>query len=210
VNAEDHPYYPPAGQGKIPVGPRERSLTARTSRWHSTISSYPEVSLAPAPIVCPDQKVEPAWIDYNGHMNMAFYNLAFDRALDHVFDQLGIGAVYVRSGGGSCFTAEIHVNYLQEVLLGDPLRVNFQLLDWDAKRLHFFESMYHATEGYLAATSEQLSLHVDMATRRTAPFPDAVQARLAALMAEHAQLPRPAQVGRIIGIQRRTAASTHT
>jgi acyl-CoA thioester hydrolase len=154
------------------------------------------------PIVCPDQQVEAAWIDYNGHMNMAFYNLAFDRALDHVYDRLGIGADYVRDQGGSCFTAEIHVNYVQELLLGDPIRVTFQLLDWDAKRLHFFESMYHGTEGYLAATSEQLALHVDMSTRRTAPLPATVQAALTAMLAEHAQLPRPAQVGRVIGIRR--------
>lgn len=158
--------------------------------------------MSPAPIVCPDQTVESAWIDYNGHMNMAFYNLAFDRALDHVYDLLGIGSEYVRSGGGSCFTAEIHVNYVQELLEGDPIRVTFQLLEWDAKRLHFFEHMYHGVEGYLAATSEQLALHVDMATRRTAPFPAAVQTRLAELMTAHGALPRPSQVGRVMGIRR--------
>jgi acyl-CoA thioester hydrolase len=162
-----------------------------------------EIRMPPAPIVCPGQSVEREWIDYNGHMNMAYYNLVFDRALDHVYDRLGIGADYVRTQGGSCFTAEIHVNYLQELLEGDPIRVTFQLLDWDAKRLHFFESMYHATEGYVAATSEQLALHVDMSTRRAAPLPDSVQQSLAELMAEHAELPRPAQAGRSIGIKRR-------
>jgi acyl-CoA thioester hydrolase len=164
--------------------------------------------MSSTPILCPDQTVETAWIDYNGHMNMAFYNLAFDRALDHVYDQLGIGAEYVRSGGGSCFTAEIHVNYLQELLEGDPIRVTFQLLDWDPKRLHFFEHMYHGSEGYLAATSEQLALHVDMANRRTAPFPAAVQTRLAALMTAHAALPRPPQVGRVMGIRRDGSGGT--
>ena len=84
----------------------------------------------------------------------------FDRALDHVYDQLGIGADYVRLRGGSCFTREVHVNYLRELSAGDPIRVTFQLLDWDAKRMHFFEEMYHAEQGYLAATSEQLALHV--------------------------------------------------
>jgi len=159
--------------------------------------------MSPAPIDCPTQQVEAAWIDYNGHMNMAYYNLAFDRALDHVYNRLGIGAEYVRNAGGSCFTAEIHVNYLQELVLGDPIRVTFQLLDWDAKRLHFFESMYHGEQGFLAATSEQLALHVDMATRRTTPFPEAIQARLAAMLADHQGLPRPPQVGRVMGIQRR-------
>jgi len=156
-------------------------------------------------IQCPIQRVEPGWIDYNGHMNMAFYNLVFDRALDHVFDQLGIGADYVRTAGGSCFTAEIHVNYLQELMLDDAILITFQLLDWDAKRLHFFESMYHAGQGYLAATSEQLALHVGMQTRRTTPFPQTVQARLATIMEDHAALPRPAQVGRVIGIRRQPA-----
>jgi len=29
-----------------------------------------------------NQKVLPEWIDYNGHMNVAYYTLAFDKALD--------------------------------------------------------------------------------------------------------------------------------
>ena len=115
------------------------------------------------PYLCAPRRVERAWIDYNGHMNMAYYNLVFDQALDQVFDELGIGAAYVRDGGGSCFTVEIHVTYVQELKLDDPLRVTFQLLDWDEKRLHFFGEMHHAEYGYLAATSEQMSLHVDMA-----------------------------------------------
>lgn len=156
-----------------------------------------------APIECPAQSVEDGWIDYNGHMNMAFYNLAFDRALDHVYDQLGIGAEYVRTRDGSCFTREVHVNYLRELSAGDPIRVTFQLLDWDAKRLHFFEKMYHADQDYLAATSEQLALHVSMTSRSTSPFPDDVQVRIGELMAAHGELPMPTQVGQIMGIRRR-------
>lgn len=156
------------------------------------------------PIVCPEQRVEEAWIDYNGHMNMAFYNLAFDRALDHVYDLLGIGAEHVAAGGGSCFTLETHVSYLQELMLGDPIRVEFQLLDRDAKRLHFFEHMYHAGEGYLAATSEQLALHVDMQARRAAPFAAEVMARIDALFEAQRRLERPEQAGRAIGIRRKT------
>ncbi len=155
-----------------------------------------------SPILCPIQRVEPSWIDYNGHMNMAFYNLAFDRGVDHVYDLLGIGADYARSGEGSCFTLEIHVNYLQELVLDDPIGIHFRLLDCDAKRLHFFEEMYHAEKGYLAATSEQLALHVDMKTRRAAPLPETVQASLATMLSIHGTLPKPPQVGRVIGISR--------
>ena len=106
---------------------------------------------------CPERRVESAWIDYNGHMNMAYYHVLFDQALDHVFDDLGVGAAYVASGAGSCFTAEVHVAYLDELSEADPVRVSYQLLDWDEKRLHLFAEMHHATAGYLAATSEQLA-----------------------------------------------------
>ena len=84
------------------------------------------------------------------------------------------------------------------------MRVEYQLLDWDEKRMHYFGRMYHADENYLAATSEQISLHVNLETRRTAPFPVGVQEKLKALMAAHAGLPKPEEAGRIIGIRRKT------
>jgi acyl-CoA thioester hydrolase len=154
-------------------------------------------------IVCPLQRVEPGWIDYNRHMNMAYYHLAFDRALDHVYEQLGIGLTYTASGAGSCFTLEVHATYLQELVLDDPLVVHFQLLDRDPKRLHFFEYMYHAEQGYLAATSEQIALHVDMKTRRAAEFPEEAMRRIDDLWTRQAALPRPAQAGNVIGIRRK-------
>jgi acyl-CoA thioester hydrolase len=153
-----------------------------------------------APYLCSERRVEPAWIDYNGHMNMAYYNLVFDQALDQVFDELGIGAAYVKAGHGSCFTVEIHVSYVEELKLDDPIRVTFQLLDWDDKRLHFFGEMYHAKLGYLAATSEQLSLHVDMQTRKAGPFPAAVRQKIGAFMAAQKELTWPTHVGHVMRI----------
>ena len=128
-----------------------------------------------APFVSSVMKVEPAWIDYNGHLNMAYYNVLFDRAVDEVFELLGCGADYVKTGF-STFTAEVHVRYLRELHAGDPVRVTFQLLDYDAKRMHYFEQLFHAEEGWVSATSENMSLHVDMAAKKTAPFPPEVDA----------------------------------
>ena len=126
--------------------------------------------LTQAPLVSPLQKVVEDWIDYNGHLNMAFYNVIFDRAVDHFYDLLGVGAQYAGTGAGSCFTMEIHVHYLNEVSLDDELEPHLQLLDYDRKRLHYFQQMYHKEQGYLAATSEQLALHVDLQTRRSERF----------------------------------------
>ncbi len=155
-----------------------------------------------APIQCPRQAIEASWIDYNGHLNMAFYHVLFDRAVDHVYDRLGIGAAYVQAGGGSCFTLQVHVNYLSELVLEDPVEISWQLLDQDAKRLHFCETMRNAATGEVAATAEQLALHVDMSTRRSAPFPPAILADIEALMSAHAGLTAPDWVGRSIGIRR--------
>ncbi len=151
-------------------------------------------------ITCPPRSVEREWIDYNGHMNMAYYNLVFDQALDHVFDSLGIGADYVRERGGSCFTVEIHVHYIQELSLGDPIALTFQLLDWDEKRLHYYMEMHHGKEGYLAATSEQMALHVDMTSRKAGPYPADVATRIDALMVQHRNLIRPERVGHVMAI----------
>ena len=154
----------------------------------------------PAPFECPVARVERDWIDYNGHLNMAYYHVLFDRALDAAYDALGIGEGYLDETGCSHFTLEVHVGYQREVRLEDPLRITWQLIAHDHKRLHFFEAMHHAEEGWLAATSEQLAIHVDMGTRRSAPFPDAVAARLAEVQRRHAALETPAQAGRRIGL----------
>ena len=95
-----------------------------------------------APFVSSLMHVEPGWIDYNGHLNMAYYNVLFDRAVDEAFGLLGIGPDYVKARRHSCFTAEIHVRYLRELHAGDPVRVTFQLLDYDAKRIHYFEQLF--------------------------------------------------------------------
>jgi acyl-CoA thioester hydrolase len=151
-----------------------------------------------APFVSSVMRVDESWIDYNGHLNLAYYHVLFDRAVDEMFDLVGVGAHYRNTRECSLFAAEAHVRYLRELHAGDPVRVTFQLLAFDRKRLHFFEQLFHATEGFVSATTENLALHVDMAHRRTAPFPADVLARLARLQAAHAQLPRPEAVGRRI------------
>ena len=151
-----------------------------------------------APLVSSPMRVEPQWIDYNGHLNMAYYNVLFDRAVDEAYELIGIGLDYLKSQGHSTFTAEAHVRYLRELKEGDPVRVTFQLLDYDAKRIHYFEQLLHAEEGWLSATSENMTLHVDMTTKKVVPFPDNILRTLERMKAAHAALPRPDGAGRRI------------
>ncbi len=156
-----------------------------------------------APFVSSVMRVEPAWIDYNGHLNMAYYNVLFDRAVDEVLELLGCGAAYVKSRRQSWFTAEVHVRYLRELHADEPVRVTFQLLDYDAKRMHFFEQLFHAADGWVSATSENMALHVDMGAGKTAAFPTDVATGLARMKAAHAKLPVPEAAGRRIAMSRR-------
>ena len=166
--------------------------------------SLPELDLA-APLDRHRAWVRPEWIDGNGHMDVGYYVVAFDRATDTLCDQLGIGWNYVEHKLGMVFTLEAHVTYDRELRVGDPLRVTTQILNHDAKRLHFFHAMYHGGEGWLASTNELIMLHVDVATRRAASWRAETLARIAAMAAAHKTLPWPEQAGRVIGIRPKSA-----
>jgi acyl-CoA thioester hydrolase len=152
-----------------------------------------------APFVSSVMRVEQSWIDYNGHLNMAYYNVLFDRCVDEAYELLGIGLDYLKTQH-STFTAEAHVRYLRELREGEPVRATFQLLDYDTKRIHYFQQLFHATDGWMSATSENMTLHVNMATKKVAPFPEKALGRLAQMKASHARLPRPEAAGRRIAM----------
>jgi acyl-CoA thioester hydrolase len=157
-----------------------------------------------APFVSSIHKVEDQWIDYNGHFNMAYYNVIFDRAGDEAFLLLGLGPDYVKRTNCSFFTLEAHITYLRELHAGDAVKVSFQLLDHDEKRAHYVEQMYHAEDNWLASVSEHMVIHVDMSARKSSPFPPDVQERIAGMREAHRTLPIPPQVGHKIGILRRS------
>lgn len=171
---------------------------------NSTITEppHPFPVVVPAPLDLHRETVSPQWIDYNGHMNLAYYMLAFDHATDAFFDYLGLGAAYLAADGGSTFTLEAHITYEREMMAGAPMRFETQLLGHDAKRLHYMHFMYHGDEGWLSSTNELISLHVDMAARRSAPIPEAIRQRLDAVAASHGKLARPQQAGRVISLER--------
>lgn len=158
----------------------------------------------PAPFVSRAMEIEKDWIDYNGHLNMAYYNVLFDRCSDDAFELMGLGPDYAKERKLTIYTAEVHVCYVRELHLGDRVTVTFQLIDHDEKRLRAYQEIRHA-DGWLAATSESLSLHVEMAGPRVAAFPADIAARVEALATAHRSLPMPERAGRAIGIKRKTA-----
>ncbi len=156
------------------------------------------------PLAVFETRIKPEWIDYNGHMNVAYYLTVFDLAADAFNDLVGLGEAYRENTGNSLFALETRVTYQREVLVNDPVRITFQLIDLDEKRIHFFERMFHAEKDTLMATAEQLVTHVDLKRRHSSAFPPAIYSKLKALMDAHANLPRPAEIDRPIGIRRKS------
>ena len=147
-------------------------------------------------------QVEPAWIDYNGHMNMAFYSLLFDRAADEFYEVIGLGETYARTRGFTTYTGEIKIRYLRELHLGEQVRVRSWLVDHDAKRFHSWQEI-HAEAGFVAATAETLALHIDQSGPKVAPFPADIAAKLDGFAASHGLPEMPEGAGKAIGIARR-------
>ncbi|MBC7281206.1 thioesterase family protein [Hoeflea sp.] len=160
-----------------------------------------------APVTAPARGLDPAWLDYNGHLNMAYYNVLFDQGADHVFELIGCGPGYLAARSLSFFTAEAHVCYVRELKPDAMVSASSQVLDFDAKRIHLFQELRHV-EGWLSATSETLLLHIDMSGPKVAPMPEDVLARVKAMHEAHKRLPRPERAGRSIGIVRSKATGT--
>ena len=148
------------------------------------------------------ETVHPDWVDYNGHMNVAYYVLVFDHATDTFLDEIGLDTAYREATGNSVFVAEAHLTYEKEIMDGDNLRITTQVLDSDAKRMHIFHRMYTNGSDEVAATNELMILGIDLASRRVAPMADLVAANLSAMQNAHAALPNPYQAGRAIAIRR--------
>ncbi len=52
-----------------------------------------------APLCLHRGSIRPEWIDYNGHMNVAYYVLVFDRGTDALLDHLGMYNAYRARNG---------------------------------------------------------------------------------------------------------------
>ena len=132
--------------------------------------------------------VKPEWIDYNGHMNEAYYVLVFGFTTDAFLDRIGMDSAYRDRTHTSLYTIEGHIAYLQEVPLGTNLAVATILVAADAKRVHLFHEMRREGDGARLATYELLALHVDQTGPRVTAMPAAILDRVTELAGRQASL----------------------
>lgn len=143
--------------------------------------------------------VQPEWIDHNGHMNVAYYVVAFDLATDEMYEGWGLGLTYPEQGF-SVYTLGMNVDYRAEMLAGEGFRVESVLVDFDHKRVHYFHTMYRGATDEVVATNECLCMNVSLATRRSADFPPHIMAKLQQVKVDEV----PEGFGRKLQIRRKS------
>lgn len=146
--------------------------------------------------------VKHEWIDYNGHMNDGEYAKVFSLAVDEWMKQIGLDANFRNNEQYTLFTLEMHLNYLKEAKENEKLIINFQLLDYDAKRAHVFLVMNN-TKGDRVATSEQMLMGMDTKENKPAPFPSPIMNEIKQIAKSQNHLEKPKEASSIIGIPRK-------
>ncbi|MGE0008558.1 MAG: 3-hydroxyacyl-CoA dehydrogenase NAD-binding domain-containing protein [Parvibaculaceae bacterium] len=184
------------GAGLVLAREEERRLAA-LKRWKRG-------ARIEGPIALHHGTVMTSWVDYNNHMQDAFYLVAFGDGLDAFFRYIGDDEAY-RASGLTFFTAETHLNYHREMKAGETFAIETQVVGCDEKRMHLFHRMLHGRTGELVATNETMQLHVDQKASKVTPMRADVFEALSAVAAAHAKLEKPAGLGHVMSVPRKDA-----
>ena len=150
-----------------------------------------------------NQTVLRDWIDYNGHMNVAFYTLAFDKALDFFFeDVLNIGPSFVEKNMEGPFALKASYNYFSELLEGENFFVDISILEFDPKRVHLFGEMRKDVSLELSAVFETVLMNMDLSARKVKPYPDRVLKLFNLFKLLLTQDKIPMEIGKIITLKK--------
>ena len=110
------------------------------------------------------------WTDYNGHMNLAFYILVFDKGAEKILSKFKMGEQSAKTTKKSTMAVESHTTYNNEVKENEEVDVHLSYFDHDKKRLHYKLEMYEKSKNIISATTEVLSLYIDLNIRKVAEF----------------------------------------
>ena len=150
-----------------------------------------------------NQTVLAEWIDYNGHMNVAYYTLAFDKALDFFFeDVLDIGPSYVEKNKEGPFALKASYNYFSELLEGECFFVDISILDFDSKRVHLFGEMRKEKSLELSAVFETVLMNMDLSGRKVKHYPDRVLSLFSLFKSSLVQSNIPIEIGKKISLKK--------
>ena len=167
-----------------------------------TLKNQVEKTLS-SPFRTKNQTVLGEWIDYNGHMNVAYYTLAFDKALDFFFeDVLNIGPSFVEKNKEGPFALKASYNYFSELLESESFFVDISILDFDSKRVHVFGEMRKDKSLELSAVFETVLMNMELSARKVKQYPDRVLDLFKLLRSSLNEDKIPKEIGRKITLKK--------
>ena len=116
------------------------------------------------------KKIINEWTDYNNHMNLSYYILVFDKAAEKMLSNFKMGEEAAINTKRSTMVVETHTTYNNEVKEGEEVDIYLSYCDHDKKRLHYKLEMYEKSKNIISATTEVLSLYIDLNIRKVAEF----------------------------------------
>lgn len=153
---------------------------------------------------CCSRRALPEMIDYNGHVNVAYYAAMFDDAAQSIMSRLDLGGDYrVRTGRGLCLS-ESHIVFRHEIFDGEMLGIYVRLIGSTSDSLHTFFVMVNRAHDLIAATQEALYCHCDLVLKQTVPMEPGIIARFTDLKAQHDRWPLPVELGRSVALRSRS------
>ena len=117
-----------------------------------------------------NQKILKEWTDYNKHMNLSYYILVFDNAAEVMLSKFQMGEQAAKNTNRSTMAVESHTFYKNEVKEGEEVDVFLTHVDHDKKRIHYRLEMYEKVKKNLSASTEVLSLYMDLGQRKVREF----------------------------------------
>ena len=155
-----------------------------------------------SPLKLPSRKVLKSWIDYNGHMNVSYYTMAIDNAIDYFLEEiLGIGETHAKKNEQGPFVVQANFTYLNEMIYKQEFFVQCSLFNFDTKKMHLFLELISKNNNQIMAYSEQLLLNVNLKKRKTENYPKWALKRLNQLKNDHKDIKFPVNIGVSIKIK---------
>ena len=152
------------------------------------------------------RKVRKTWIDYNGHMNVAYYTLVFDDAIDEFLEKvLGIGPSFIKEKKQGSYALQTQYRYLKELLLNNSFHVSIFVVDLKKKQMHLMAQMVAPSGQAIYASCETIMVNVDLIKRQSCDYPQFVFKKLSDLHKASEELRNSTIFGHSIGL-RKTAS----
>lgn len=151
------------------------------------------------------QRVDSSWIDYNGHMNVTYYTLSFDKAIDQFFEKdIGIGPSYIKEEKKGSYALQTQYRYLRELCIGDSFQISIFISDYDKKRLHLMLNMLDIDSDSNIASCETILMNVNLAERKSCEYPIFAIERIKKLYELAKPLKLKTEMGHSIGLHKKT------